>query len=74
MYEAVTVPRLTMVTSTVSKESLAKDTHTDRHTRTHTHTHTPVVDAKIVKSLTTLQTTNDNADGSNKATTSTRAR
>ena len=32
-----------MMTSTVSEESLARDTHTDiqtyRHTHTHTHTH-----------------------------------
>ena len=42
MYEAVTVPSLTMMTSTVSKESLARDTHThtDKRTDKHTHTHT----------------------------------
>ena len=33
MSEAVTLPSLTMMTSTVSEESLARDTHT------HTHTH-----------------------------------
>ena len=32
MSEAVTVPSLMMMTSTVSEESLARDTHTDRHT------------------------------------------
>ena len=36
--EAVTVPSLTMMTSTVSKESLARDSYT--HTHTHTHTDT----------------------------------
>ena len=34
MSEAVTVPGLTMMTSIVSEESLARDTHTDRHTHT----------------------------------------
>ena len=38
MSEAVTVPNLTMITSTVSEESLARDART--HARTHTHTHT----------------------------------
>ena len=33
MSEAVRVPSLTMVTSTVSEESLARDTQTDRQTR-----------------------------------------
>ena len=32
MSEALTVPRLTMMTSTVSKESLARDTHTQSST------------------------------------------
>ena len=34
MSEAVTVPGLTMMTSTVSKESLARDTHAHIHTQT----------------------------------------
>ena len=38
MSEAVTMPSLKMMTSTVSKESLARDTQTDRQTDTHTHT------------------------------------
>ena len=39
--EAVTVPSLTMVTSTVSEESLARDTrtHARMHACTHTHKH-----------------------------------
>ena len=39
MYESVTVPRSTMMTSTVSEESLARDTDIDINTHTHTHTH-----------------------------------
>ena len=35
MSEAVTVPRLITMTSIVSKESLAMDTHTHIHTYTH---------------------------------------
>ena len=34
MSEAVTMPSLTMMTSTVSEESLARDRHTDRQTHT----------------------------------------
>ena len=37
---AVTVPRLVMMTSIVSEESLARDTHTHTQTRTHTLAHT----------------------------------
>ena len=37
MSEAVTVPSLMMMTSIVSKESLARDRHTDTHTHTHRH-------------------------------------
>ena len=37
MSEAVTMPNLTMVTSTVSEISLARDRHTDRHTHTHVY-------------------------------------
>ena len=37
--ETVTVPRLTMMSSTVSEESLARDAHTHTHTHTYTHTH-----------------------------------
>ena len=40
MSEAVTVPSLTLLTSTVSEESLARDTHTDTHRNTHRHTDT----------------------------------
>ena len=48
MSEAVTMPNCIMMTSIVSEESLARDTHTHRdihsdtyrHTHTHTHTHT----------------------------------
>ena len=48
MSEAVTVQSLTMMTSTVSEESLARgtrtqtDKHTHMHTRMHTHTHTHI--------------------------------
>ena len=42
--EAVTMPRLTMITSIVSEESLVRDTdthaNTDTHTHRDTHTHT----------------------------------
>ena len=41
MSEAVTVPNLMMMTSTVSEESIARDTDTDAHKYIHTHTHTP---------------------------------
>ena len=37
--EAVTVPSVTMMTSTVSEESLARDRQRDRQTDTHAHTH-----------------------------------
>ena len=37
--EAVTVPSLTMMISTVSEESFARDTHTQPHVDTHTHTY-----------------------------------
>ena len=40
MSEAVTVLSLTMMTSTVSEESPARDTRTHARTPTHTHTHT----------------------------------
>ena len=48
MSEAVTVTSLTMMTSTLSEKSRARDRQTDRqtdrqagrHARTHTHTHT----------------------------------
>ena len=40
MFEAVIVPSLTMMTSTVSEELLARDTHARTRTHTHTHTHT----------------------------------
>ena len=36
MSEAVTVPRLMMMTSTVSEESFVRDRHTDRETDTYT--------------------------------------
>ena len=36
----VTMPSLTKLTSTVSEESLARDTHTRTHVRTHAHRHT----------------------------------
>ena len=39
MSESVTVPSLMMMTSIVSEESLARDTHTHTRTRTHTHVH-----------------------------------
>ena len=35
MSEAVTLPSLTMMASTVSEESLARGTHTETHTHTH---------------------------------------
>ena len=60
MSEAVTMPSLMMMISTVSEESLARDarTHTSMYTctHTHTHTHTRVVYVKFAKSLMTLQT------------------
>ena len=40
MPEAITVPSVMMMTSIVSEESLARDTHTYGHARRHTHTHT----------------------------------
>ena len=40
MFEAVTMPSLTMMTSTVPEESLVRDTHIHTHTCTHTHTDT----------------------------------
>ena len=46
MSEAVTVTSLTMMTSTVSEESLAMDTHA-RTQHTHAHTQTRVVYVKI---------------------------
>ena len=49
------MPSLTIMSSTVSEESLARDTRT--HRRTHTHTHTEGVGStlKCAKSLKTLQ-------------------
>ena len=40
MSEAVTVPSLMMMTSTISEELLARNTHTHTHGHTWTHTHT----------------------------------
>ena len=50
MSEAVTVPSVTMMTTTVFEELLVRDTQThrqtygqtDRQTHTHTHTHTHI--------------------------------
>ena len=58
MSEAVTVPSLMMRTSTVSEESLVRDTHThtQRHTHPLTHTHSLDSTLKFAKSLMTLQT------------------
>ena len=39
MSEAVTMPSLMMMISTVSKESLARDTHTHTHTHRQADTH-----------------------------------
>ena len=41
MYEAVSIPSLMMITSTVSDKSLARYMHT--HTHTHTHKHTDIL-------------------------------
>ena len=57
MSEAVTVPSLTMMTSTVSEEPFTRDTHTHTHTHTQTdrqtggqtNTHTHSVLRKIGK-------------------------
>ena len=52
------MPSLTVLTSTVSEKSLARDTHTHTHTHTHhtyTHSHT-LAHAHTVVWLTTLQT------------------
>ena len=38
MSEAVTVPNFTMMTSNVSEESLARETHTQTHKLTHKQT------------------------------------
>ena len=51
MSEAVTVPNLTMATSTVSEESLARDTHTRTHARAHAHTHTLSLGVVYIKML-----------------------
>ena len=40
MSEAVTMPRLTLMTSTVSEELLARDRQTDTHTHTRTQRQT----------------------------------
>ena len=40
MPEAVTGPTLLTMTSIVSEEYFARDTHTHTHTYTHTNTHT----------------------------------
>ena len=50
MTEAVTVPSLMMMTSTVSEESLVRDTHTYTHTYTHTGTDFCVVYLKLFQS------------------------
>ena len=39
MSEAVTVPSLMVMTSIVSEESLARDTHAHTHPHTHPHIH-----------------------------------
>ena len=56
MSEAVIVPSLKMMASTVSEKSLMRDTHarTNARTRVRTHTHRLRVYMKI-KSLTTLK-------------------
>ena len=51
MSEAVTVPSLTMMTSTVSEESLEGGTHTDTHTYTYTYTDSGSSTLKFAKSL-----------------------
>ena len=62
MFEAVTVPSLTMMTSTVSEKSFARDTNTDtrrdRQTHWETDRQTPGSSLRqnVQKSLTTLQT------------------
>ena len=47
MSEAVTMPTL-MMTSIVSDESLARDTHTHTHTHTRTHIHTHTLAPSIL--------------------------
>ena len=59
MSEAITVPSLMLMTSTVSQESLARDMHARTHARTHRHTHPPTHTVrsstlKFAMSLTTL--------------------
>ena len=39
MSEAITVPNLAMMASTISEESCARDTHARTHAHTHTHTY-----------------------------------
>ena len=60
MSEAVTVPNSMMMTSTVSEESLARDTHTHTHARTHacTHTHTCRLWTSTLQFAKSLQTIN----------------